>query len=46
MPKNDNVKSIRLYESVKKSISIEAAESMTESIKTGGSRCVMEILRK
>ena len=32
MPKNDNVKSIRLYESVKANVSEEAADKMTETV--------------
>ncbi len=32
MPKNDNVKSIRLYESVKNNISKEVADSMAEKV--------------
>lgn len=32
MPKNDNVKSIRLYESVKNNISKEVADSMAENV--------------
>lgn len=32
MPKNDNVKSIRLYESVKNNVSEEAADSITEKV--------------